>query len=51
MLDIKKINLFYSSMGDFMAINKDNHKVLLDHKEYPMSSVHGGILLKKFIFP
>ena len=35
--------LFNSSLGDFIAINKNNdNKVLLDDNDFQMTSVHGG---------
>ena len=43
--DIKyqKNKLFDSSLGDFIAINKNNNnKVILDDLDFPMISVHGG---------
>ena len=42
-IQFKKNELFDSSLGDFMAINKNNNnKVIIDDKDYPMTSVHGG---------
>ena len=39
----KENKLFESSIGDFMAINKNNNnKVILDDLDFPMLSVHGG---------
>ena len=42
-IKFKENELFDSSLGDFMAINKDNNnKALLDDNDYPMKSVHAG---------
>ena len=42
-IKFKENELFDSSLGDFMAINKDNYnKALLDDNDYPMKSVHAG---------
>ena len=39
----EKNKLFDNSLGDFIAINKNNdNKVILDEKDFPMVSVHGG---------
>ena len=39
----KENKLFESSIGDFMAINKNNNnKVILDDLDFPMISVYGG---------
>ena len=42
-INYQKNKLFDSSLGDFIAINKNNNnKVILDDKDFPMISVHGG---------
>ena len=42
-INYQKNRLFDSSLGDFIAINKNNNnKAILDDIDFPMISVHGG---------